>query len=54
MLEKLFEQRGSIERLHSNPFASHLDSFAASLVADAYRCRQCERSFDGSPNLGGG
>ncbi len=37
MLEKFFKQRGSIERLQSNPLAPHLDSFAASLAADAYR-----------------
>ncbi len=36
MLEKLFEQWSSIERLQSNPFAPHLDSFAASLAADGY------------------
>lgn len=36
MLEKFFKQRGSIERLQSNPLATHLDSFAASLAADAY------------------
>ncbi len=36
MLEKLFEHRDSIERLHGNPFAPHLDSFAALLAADAY------------------
>jgi site-specific recombinase XerD len=36
MLKKLFKQQGSIERLQSNPLASHLDSFAKSLADDAY------------------
>jgi site-specific recombinase XerD len=36
MLEKFFKQHGSIERLRNNPLALHLDSFAASLAADAY------------------
>ena len=36
MLEKLFKQPGSIERLQSNPLASHLESFAKSLAEDAY------------------
>ncbi len=36
MLEKSFKQRGSIDRLRNNPLAPHLDSFAASLAADAY------------------
>jgi site-specific recombinase XerD len=36
MLEKLFELGGSIERLQGNPLAPYVDSFAASLAADAY------------------
>ncbi len=36
MLENLFKQRDSIERLQSNPLALHLDSFAASLADDSY------------------
>lgn len=36
MLEKLFKQQGSIERLQNNPLASHLESFAKSLADDAY------------------
>ncbi len=35
MLEN-FKQGGSVERLQRNPLAPHLDSFAASLAADAY------------------
>ena len=36
MLEKLFRQQDSIERLQSNPLASHLESFAQLLADDAY------------------
>jgi len=36
MLKEFFKQGDFLERLHSNPLWQHLDSFATSLVEDAY------------------
>lgn len=36
MLKEFFKQGDFLERLHSNPLREHLDSFASSLVEDAY------------------